>query len=107
MAEHQVGRPAGQDRQPVGEQPVGQGGHERRAAGHASEDEQAGQAGFYDAEAARCEGDEGHDAGRRVCQQGKRRLRVGAGCAQGTEQTAEIKADPACGEQQRLAPLAP
>ncbi len=46
MAEHQVGRAADQDRQPVGDQAVRQGSHERRAAGHAREDGQAGEMVF-------------------------------------------------------------
>jgi hypothetical protein len=91
-----AGRPARRpDRQPVGGQPVGQSSCEGRTAGHAREDEQAGEAGFHDAEAARRQRDEGDDAGRRIGQQRKRWLRMSASCAQGPERAAEVDSEPA------------
>lgn len=102
MAENQVG----QDRQPVAQQAARQGSHECRAAGDACQDELAANAGFHEAEAAGHQRQEPDDVRRRIRQQDKQWLRVTAGRAQRAEQAAEVEADTACAQEQRLAPPA-
>jgi len=107
MAEQQVGRRPGEKGEPVGGDPVGQGGQEGVAGVDAGQDQQAAQAGLHDAQAARGDGEQRDDARGGVGQQDQGRPRAGPGGAQGGQQAAVVEAEAAGGQQSRLPPFLP
>ena len=105
VAEEQVGGRAGEEGEPVGGEPVGEDGEVGVAAVDAGQDQRATQAGFDKAEAAGGDRDERDDVGGGVGQQHQGGSGIGTGGAKGGEQAAEVKAEPARGQQGRLRPV--
>jgi len=107
MAEQQVGWRPRQEGEPVGGDPVGEGGQDGVAGVDAREDQQAAEARLYDAESPGGDGEERDDSRGGVGQQHQRGARVGAGGPEGGQEAAEVEAEPAGDQQDRLPPFLP
>src|SRR5215472_781578 len=105
MAEQQVGRRPRKQGKPVGGEPIDEGGQEGVAAVDTGQDQQTAQAGLDDAEPARSDGDERDDVRGGVRQKHQGGPGIAAGGAQGRQQAAEVKAEPAGGQQDRPPPV--